>query len=76
MLWKPSAKVADGLLRLHAVDSAALARVAQRIERLPPEQKVAGSIPVAGTDQILAARAVRPAAEMPIPVVPQGRAAR
>ena len=26
-----------------------LARIAQGIERLPPEQKVVGSIPIAGT---------------------------
>jgi hypothetical protein len=29
------------------------ARVAQRIERLPPEQKVTGSNPVAGTTVIM-----------------------
>src|SRR5699024_10553485 len=37
------------------------ARVAQWIERLPPEQKVVGSNPVAGTERIPGQRPVRPA---------------
>src|SRR5699024_6113225 len=37
------------------------ARVAQWIERLPPEQKLVGSNPVAGTERIPGQRPVRPA---------------